>query len=387
MRVLASGARGFGPSSEMPSSGCVRSVGPMDARDADDTDTAAPRLRHDARLAASAASVAEAPDVVAAGLALGAFLAPAADLLGRRTADYFTTLATLGAVDLTTARVIEPHLDALTILAQAGDLDLSPVGAGADSTWGVYAAEAPGHGLTAHTVGDGSWTIGGTKAWCSLADSVTHALVTAGTAEGSGLFAVPLRHDGVVVDSRSWISRGLSALRTSTVTFEDIPVVAVGAPGWYLSRPGFTWGGIAVAAAWFGGALALADSLRRAADRREPDQIALMSLGEVDVALHAARTALEHAAARIDAGEAAGEAGVILALRTRSVVVDAAERVVRVVGHALGPAPLTQDETHARRVADLTVYIRQHHAERDLAALGRHLLQAGGSGAPVGGAR
>ena len=43
-------------------------------------------------------------------------------------------------------------------------------------------------------------------------------------------------------------------------------------------------------------------------------------------------------------------------------------------GHALGPAPLTLDDTHARRVADLTVYLRQHHAERDVAALGRAVL-------------
>ena len=39
--------------------------------------------------------------------------------------------------------------------------------------------------------------------------------------------------------------------------------------------------------------------------------------------------------------------------------------------YALGPAPLALDPVHAARVADLTLYLRQHHAERDLAALGR----------------
>ncbi len=51
------------------------------------------------------------------------------------------------------------------------------------------------------------------------------------------------------------------------------------------------------------------------------------------------------------------------------MVADAAETVLREVGHALGPAPLAFDEEYARRVADLTLYVRQHHAERDLAAL------------------
>jgi hypothetical protein len=32
---------------------------------------------------------------------------------------------------------------------------------------------------------------------------------------------------------------------------------------------------------------------------------------------------------------------------------------------------LCHDERHARAVADLTVYLRQHHAEADLAELGR----------------
>ena len=31
---------------------------------------------------------------------------------------------------------------------------------------------------------------------------------------------------------------------------------------------------------------------------------------------------------------------------------------------------MVTDATHAQRVADLTVYVRQSHAERDLAALG-----------------
>ena len=44
-----------------------------------------------------------------------------------------------------------------------------------------------------------------------------------------------------------------------------------------------------------------------------------------------------------------------------------------VVGRALGAGPLAHDREHATRVADLTVYLRQHHGERDLAALGATL--------------
>ena len=61
----------------------------------------------------------------------------------------------------------------------------------------------------------------------------------------------------------------------------------------------------------------------------------------------------------------------MLAGRVRAQAARCAEEVLGTVGHALGPGPLALDPVHAARVADLTLYLRQHHAERDLAALGR----------------
>jgi len=54
----------------------------------------------------------------------------------------------------------------------------------------------------------------------------------------------------------------------------------------------------------------------------------------------------------------------------RATVARACEDVLERAGHALGPAPLALDAAHAKRVADLQLYVRQHHAERDLASLG-----------------
>ena len=312
---------------------------------------------------------------------------PALDLardlepVARHVADdpwrYLSVLATLGAADLTAARAAEPHLDAVAILAQAGDPDLSSLGGGEARTFGVYAAQAPGAGLRldrggdASPGGDDATSLSGTKAWCSLGDRLSHALVTVDAAEGKPLLhAVSLHHPGVSIEPGAWVSRGLAAIRTVTLRMEQVPSVAVGPSGWYLQRPGFAWGGIGVAAVWFGGAAAVGGQLQVAAARREPDQIALLHLGRVDQCVHTALTTLRDAAECIRTGRANGAAGALLAARVRAVVAHSAEEILDVVGHALGPAPLTHDETHARRVADLTVYLRQHHAERDLAALG-----------------
>ena len=286
--------------------------------------------------------------------------------MGRDTWHLLSSLATLGSVDLTTARTVEPHWDAVAILEQAS----AQVPEGA--TWGVYAASPPGTRLAARRGEEGLWRLTGAKPWCSLADRVSHALVTADHDDGpAGLFAVDLRGTGVSVDPAAWVPRGLRDLTTSTVTFDAVPASPVGARGWYLGRPGFAWGGIGVAAVWFGGAAALAGSLWAAAGTRPPDQVALMHLGACDLSLHATLLSLRDAAEAIDTGRADGAAGRLLAARVRAQAAASAEQVLTTVGHALGPAPLAMDAVHAARVADLTLYVRQHHAERDLAALGR----------------
>ncbi|MGB7820007.1 MAG: acyl-CoA dehydrogenase, partial [Ornithinibacter sp.] len=234
---------------------------------------------------------------------------------------YVSTLATLGSVDLTTARAVEPHLDAVAILAQAGDPDLGTLGADGASTFGVYAARAPGTGLRLARDG-GTVTVSGTKAWCSLATDVSHALVTVDDAGSDALAAVPLRHPGVAHAPSTWVSRGLTEVTTGSLTLDAVPAVLLGAPGWYLTRPGFAWGGIGVAAVWFGAAAALAGRLTYAALRRAPDQVALMHLGTADRVLHTSLLALRHAAAEIAGGRAEGADGALLAARTRAVVVD-----------------------------------------------------------------
>jgi alkylation response protein AidB-like acyl-CoA dehydrogenase len=299
-----------------------------------------------------------------------------------RTLDRWAMLASLAAADLTAARVAEAHLDALAILSEAGiepGREVSILGAGPDSTWGVFAAEGPAVRLQARepTTQHG-WVLDGAKPWCSLAGRLSHALITAHTSPGRRrLFAVALQHPTVEIVHGTWVSRGLSAVESGPIALHDAPAVPVGEDQWYLERPGFGWGGAGVAACWYGGAIGLARSLWGALAAREPDQIAQMQLGAVDLALHGAREVLRAAAEAVDSGRADGDRGSVVAGRVRGVVAGAAEQIITRVGHVLGPAPLTQDEVHARRVADLTVYVRQHHAERDDAALGRAILAGG----------
>lgn len=290
-------------------------------------------------------------------------------LPGQDTATRWTVLAAVAEVNLTTARVLEAHTDALAILAEAGEA--APTG----STWGVFAAETPDTRLDAAMQSDGrAAALTGTKPWCSLGSELDSALVTAHTPDGRRLFQVDLRQPTVRPEpAQRWMARGLRSVTSAPVHFDATPAGAVGQAGWYLHRPGFAWGGLGVAACWYGGARGLAASIHRRAAHSNTDLDAL-HLGSVDVALHAARACLAEAAGLIDAGQA--RHAELLAARVRSVVADTVERVLRHAAHALGPGPLAFDADHAARVADLELYVRQHHAERDLLAIGRVLLEA-----------
>lgn len=120
------------------------------------------------------------------------------------------------------------------------------------------------------------------------------------------------------------------------------------------------------------GARAVARTLLAASRKWDLGPHALAHLGAVDARLATVDALLDRVAAAVDA-DPDDKDGVahLRAMRVRAAVEDAADDVLRRVGRALGATPLGHDAVHARAVADLTVYLRQHHAERDLADLGR----------------
>jgi alkylation response protein AidB-like acyl-CoA dehydrogenase len=282
----------------------------------------------------------------------------------------FAAFADLAEEDLSLARLAEGHADAVAILAELGGPPAAP-----GSRWGVWAANPPGPNVTARRR-NGGWVLTGTKQYCSGARVCTHALVTAAAGDEARLFAVAVAdlepRDG------SWPATGMAGSDTLDVGFPGVAAEPVGPPDGYTSRPGFSHGGAGVAACWYGGARGVARALERAAAKRDVGPHALAHLGAIDIGLRTARAALAEAAGEIDAdpGDLRG-AGTPRALRVRALTEAVASDVLARTGRALGAGPLSHDESHSRAVADLTVYLRQHHAERDLARLGELVAEQG----------
>ncbi len=284
---------------------------------------------------------------------------------GGDTVRRFAVLTALGQANLTAARVFEAHTDALAILAEADQQDEAT----ASTTFGVFASEGAGEPLQAVTDA-GGFRLSGTKHWCSLGSVLDAALVTAHVPGGRQLFQVDLKEPSITTESATgWVARGLRTVTSTSLHFDRTAAKPVGEVDWYLTRPGFSWGGIGVAACWYGGAIGLQRTLK-AAKHPPLDALSALALGSVDAQLYAAGTTLERAAAAIDSGDLSRAEAELLALRVRAVVAEATEQTLRHTGRALGPGPLAFNEEYARRVADLTLYVRQHHGENDLAALG-----------------
>ncbi|MBI3691617.1 MAG: acyl-CoA dehydrogenase [Mycolicibacterium aromaticivorans] len=279
------------------------------------------------------------------------------------------TLAALCERDVVAGRLAEAHTDAIAILAELHGPRAQP-----GRLWGVWAAEAPGATVTAHRDDDGV-TLSGIKAWCSGAGLCADALVTAQTATGArGLYAVDLHGPGVQPLPSTWRNAGMAGSDTRAVQFSAAPATPVGGPDEYLTRPGFWHGAAGVAACWLGAARAVATPLYRAvAEHQNKNPYAAAHLGAVDTALAAAGALMASTAEQVDA--APRNAGQVAARRLRAAVETAVDEVIARTARALGPAPLAMDELHAQHVADLTMYVRQSHAEKDLAALGLLVAQ------------
>ena len=278
----------------------------------------------------------------------------------------FAALADWATRDLSLARLIEGHVDALAILEEAGHKPDS------GATYGVWAARQPAGGTTARLAADG-WHLTGEKAFCSGSTRIDRALVTAECSDGYRLFDIPVAENVTAVHAGSWPAVGMADSLSETLDFGGPPVPtsrAVGPPDFYLERPGFWFGATGVAACWYGGARGLAQQVLRSLGSH-PSEPVLGEFGHAVAHIDLMRRAIDSAAREIDddprdrAGDAKRRALVI-----RHAVHHAAQQVLVHAAAAGGARSFSLEAEQARRVADLYVYLAQYHGPQDACALG-----------------
>jgi alkylation response protein AidB-like acyl-CoA dehydrogenase len=222
--------------------------------------------------------------------------------------------------------------------------------------------------------------LAGTVRFCSGANLLDRALVAAapdGDPAACWLVDVDLTDERIHRDQDSWQAIGMDASDSVDVRFAGLPIDqhdVIGEPGWYLRRRGFHLGGAGVAAVWLGGAAGVLDSvLATLRDAKSVDEHQLAHVGALQAGLGAADALLARTALLLDADP--GLDPTTPAATAKSAVERAAWEVLDRAPRITGPTPLCRDHRFAQQLADLQVYVRQHHAERALAALGRAVLE------------
>jgi alkylation response protein AidB-like acyl-CoA dehydrogenase len=273
-----------------------------------------------------------------------------------------------GREDLTLAKLIEAHWDAVSILIEAGRTPSPGV------LYAVWAAEVPGNSLELSRT-SGHVFLHGSKAFCTGSHLADRALVTV-THPTHQLVDVDLRtHEAHVrFDASSWHTPAFAATRTAIATVSGIPLEEtnlIGAEHWYLDRPGFWHGALGPAACWAGGAAGLVDYAQtQRQTQRKSDPHTLAHLGAMQAAVWGMQACLRTAGSEIDADPLNKVAAQRRALTVRHLVEQSCTDILRRFSRAFGPHPLVSNESIGRRYAELDLYLRQSHAERDLAPLG-----------------
>lgn len=281
-----------------------------------------------------------------------------------RTLDRWRLLAGVGGHDLSLAKLFEGHTDALAILHELNTAELHSEG----KVWGVWCAEPPG-GKIKYTTSGGVGRIYGTKQWCSGAPHVACALLSGwNDANEPCLLAVDMKQPEVRVTTEGWHAVGMQATVSHDVEFQGAPAQQVGKPGAYIARPGFYHGSGGIAACWYGATASIVALVHMTLRGRSEALHGLAHLGAMDVSLAQAASLLRVAAQTIDASpHLACEYSIG---RARLAVESAAETILIRAPRALGAGPMCKNARFARMMADLPVFIRQSHAERDLAVHG-----------------
>ncbi|MGB0114121.1 MAG: hypothetical protein WBP59_12930 [Ilumatobacteraceae bacterium] len=285
--------------------------------------------------------------------------------------------------DVSVARLAEAHTDAVAILLEAGHTPRS------GELYGVWASapipnHAPLRGELRRRAAD-RLELTADKPFASGLGVVDRALVTAScdpiapvepsathATASSMLVDVDVRPSASVsFDTGRWTTEALRESATGSVRFTDHPLApedVVRGPNWYLDRVGFWHGACGPAACWAGAAVGLVDAAELATDDN-PHRRA--HLGALRAHAWSLAAVLRAAGDEIDRDPADVERAHRRALALRHTVERAVDDVLDRVGRSLGPRPFVGDAQVAQRWADTHLYVRQHHAERDLESLGR----------------
>lgn len=283
---------------------------------------------------------------------------------GDRQSELCKVLCLLGAGDLSVARLVEGHINAVSLVVRYGTAEqiaslASSVADGKLS--GVWGADDAA-GLKIHSA-DGRPQLAGRKILASGAGTVTRPIVTAASDDGQVMCLLDLgdRHE---VDLSGWNAQGMRSTATGAIDLTGIPIGAdeiLGSPGDFMRQPHFSGGAWRFCAAHLGAMEKLVELFRDhlVSRGRGDDPYQLQRVAHCLAAARTARFWIEEAARRLGADEHNPAAVVAFTNLTRMVTERSALDVMEAVQRGVGLVSFIRPNPVERICRDLSTYLRQ----------------------------
>jgi len=299
--------------------------------------------------------------------------------------DLCTVLRLLGAGDLSIARLIEGHINAIALVcrygtpAQQASLASDVRDGALAAVWG--ADDAAGLKIVSR---DRYSELRGRKILASGAGLVTRPLVTAKSGDDQYMYLLRLAPDHPV-DLSGWTAQGMRSTATGAIDLTEIPIgpdETVGAAGDFMRQPTFSGGAWRFCAAHLGAMERLVELFRQhlVARGRAEDPYQLQRVAVCVAAVRTARFWVEEAARRFG-GEADPEATVAFTNMTRMVTERSALDIMESVQRGVGLSAFIRPDPIERICRDLSTYLRQPVPDLAMSNAARAWLK---SAAPVG---
>ena len=286
-------------------------------------------------------------------------------------------LIRIAGANLSVARLYEGHINALRIVEMHGSAAQTArvaeiVAKGAFlGVWGADGAEpvrVDGHALR------------GAKTFASGLGTVTHAIITIAGDDAPRIGLIDVR-DASRHHPDDWAMRGMRATRSGGHDFAGIEVDEVdwiGAPGCYVTEPGFVSGVWRIAALQLGATFGLLDAARRHLGglERMGAEAQLTRLTPPMMRALAAETFVRRAACfgESTANTATPEQGVALSAAARLLTEEIAQQTIAAVEQSVGLVHFSQGSETGRMAEDLATYLRQAARDALLLRVVRHTL-------------
>ncbi len=300
-------------------------------------------------------------------------------------------LRRLGRSNLSVARLVEGHLNAVKLIGLYDDGRQQPsiferVRKGA--LMGVWGADAVPP-VTLHEISGRSLRLEGIKRFASGLGLVDLAVITAKRQDQGVQLVVLAVDEERRMDASSWRTSGMRATASGEYDFSGLTLDAnalLGEPGDFYREPHFEGGVWRYAATYVGGMEALAEAVRQHLIGRnataEPHQE--KRLAELALACEAGRLWIERAGEMVEAvtgDDATTTLAVAHALLAREAVERACLEAISITDRALGAVSFVQGHPVERIRRDLAFFLRQAALDNKLSTAARAIA---GHADPVG---